>query len=247
MKSGIFFTAAIMLLSIAKMANADTIPPTGKLGDVEAQSLFVPIGFDDNDETVVVLDGYLPDTCFKVAPAMVSRDLEHHQIIVEQQAREFQGPCLDMLVPFTTTVKIGLLPEGEFSLVTNHGKLIEKLPVKKAATIAADDFQYAPIDTVHVEKRSDGTQVAVMTGRFTNQCARIEKVMVTNHEKTLEVMPIMLLDPTPGAKCLKVETPFRYELSLPALSPERHLLHVRGLDGQSINVVFRGLQAAENR
>ncbi len=218
---------------------ADTIPPTGRVVDVASQNLFVPIGFDDNDETLVVLDGYLADTCYKITPAVVTKDLEHHQIIVEQQAREFPGICFDMTVPFTTVVKVGVLPEGEFTVITNHGQMTQRLPVKRAPTTSPDDYLYAPIDSAQVDQNSDGTFFAMLNGRFTTTCASIDRVIITNHEKTIEVMPVMSIKNQADRSCAPLVFPFHKEITLPEVEPGAHLLHVRSLDGQSVNVVFR--------
>ncbi len=250
MKSVIFAGTVFTFLCLfhGGIARADEIPPGGRLVDVHSQSLFIPVGFDDNDETVIVLDGFLPDTCFKVAPAIVTRDLEHKRIIVEQQAREFSGVCLDMIVPFTTVIKLGVYPQGDFTVVTNHGEMTESLPVKRASTTSSDDHLYAPIDTVQVEEREDGNFVAILNGRFTNTCMNIDNVIVTNHEKTIEMMPILRVKPlADNPHCGMLVFDFQKEVPLPSVGTGSHLLHVRSLDGQSVNVVFRGRSISNNR
>lgn len=206
-----------------------------RLVDAKIQNIYVPFGYDDNDEVVVVVDGYLPDTCFKLANTEVVRVDE--KIAVVQKAREYSGNCFDVTVPFTVTVKLGVLQKGNYSLAANHGTLTDKLNVKEATKAGPDDFFYAPVEAARVDRAS-----AILQGRFTNNCLKIEEVKLSHTGKTVQALPIMkLLTPTQaGHACETGDFTFEHAVSLSDLKLDsgRHLLHVRSLDGQSVNTVF---------
>jgi len=223
--------------------------PREEIVNVRAEYLFVPVGFDDNDEVVAVLDGYLPDPCHKLVPADVKTDIANMTVSVQQKARLFTGVCPDVIVPYTVVVRLGNLPEGNFTVVTNGGSLKENVAVKQSANPGPDDYLYAPIDAARVEYLPGGKRKAVLEGRFTDSCLRIDELKVVNSEKTIEVLPILkrLTQEEGGGKCRRVESPFKVAVDLPELSQKywRYLLHVRSLNGQSLNVVFH--RTAPNR
>jgi len=210
----------------------------GELTPVQVAEVFVPVGFDDNDEVVVVLDGYLPNSCYKVEGAKVSVDANTKKVEVTQMARRWPGPCLLALVPFSSTVSVGMLPKGEFT-VTSYGAAEEKLAVGEATSAGPDDFLYAPVDHASIAPTAASGQVsAVLEGRFTNSCMAIEEVRVIDSGKTLEVLPIMKVEDRSDCRS-NVEIPFRKYVELPAgLGDGRHLLHVRSLNGRSVNTMF---------
>lgn len=222
-----------MSVFTAPVASADV---ESRLVDVKIQNLFVPYGYDDNDEVVVILDGYLPDTCFKLAGSEVKRDGD--KITITQKAREYSGNCFDVTVPFTTTVKLGVLAKGDYAVVVNRGVLTDKLNVKEATKAGPDDYLYAPVEAVRVEAGN-----AILQGRFTNNCLKIEDVKLSHTGKTVQVLPIMsLLTPSEaGHACETGEFTFSRSVGLKDLKLDagRHLLHVRSLDGQSVNAVFK--------
>lgn len=232
--SGKFFMALCLGLSVLSVpfASADV---ESRLVDVKIQNLFVPYGYDDNDEVVVILDGYLPDTCFKLATTEVTQDAG--KIIITQKAREYSGNCFDVTVPFTTTVKLGVLAKGDYAVSVNRGTLSEQLGVKEATKAGPDDYLYAPVEAARVEGGS-----AVLQGRFTNNCLKLDSVKLSHTGKTVQVLPIMsLLTATQaGHACETGEFNFSHSVRLQDLKLDsgRHLLHVRSLDGQSVNTVF---------
>lgn len=224
---------SLVAVFIAFQATADV---GSKLSVVKVKNVFIPVGFDDNDEAVVVLDGYLPDTCYKLAGVEVKR--ENNAITVIQNAREYTGNCFDVTVPFTNVVKLGVLEKGDFSVTVNESAEKNLLTVKAATHASPDDYLYAPIDMARVENNK-----AILHGRFTNTCLKIEDVKIVHTEKTVQVLPVMRLqsEGEAGHPCEVAEVEFEHPVDLTAvgsLPKERHLLHVRSLDGQSVNVVF---------
>jgi len=215
------------------------VAQAGSVVPVETSRVFVPSGFDDNDNVEVVLDGYLPSGCYKLLRPEVTIDAATRKVFVTPMARYFDVPCIEARVPYTYEVQLGALPQGQFDVVTNAGALTEKLTITEAANAGPDDFLYAPIDSVQVSKRHAGSRanVAILEGRFTNSCMQFKEVKIINSGATLEVLPVIELAERDG--CTAMEFPFRKLVDLPeGIAPGRHLLHVRSLNGQAVNLVF---------
>lgn len=214
-----------------------------ELVDLKPTTLFVPVGFDDNDSVVAVVDGYLPDTCYRLRSSEVTTDLSAKTITVQPKAVRLPGMCMDVTVPYTQVVDLGTLPGGTYSISTPDQSMNETLHVKRATTEKPDDYLYAPVDSAQIEVQGTAKLRTILKGRLTNTCLRIQEVKVINSGKTIEVLPIMeQLDEAPGGlECATKEIPFEQKVALPRLTPGRYLLHVRSLNGQAINEVFTNL------
>jgi hypothetical protein len=230
-----FIAAAISLLAFPALADD---PATGTLVAVTVDASYVPVGFDDNDEVQIVLDGHLPDSCYRVSHTEVLRDPANRRISVVQYARRYPGICMQSLVPFFSEVSLGVMPTGEFK-IESLGAALEKLDVAEASSAGPDEFLYAPVDHVKIEfNEAKQVYTAQLDGRFTNSCMKIKEVNVINSGKTLEVLPKMEMAQNPGG-CSTDEVPFSWKVDLPqSLTQGRHLLHVRSLNGKAVNQMF---------
>jgi hypothetical protein len=237
MKYQISISLLALFMSLGRIGFADDLEPVTV--DITPQAIFVPNGFDDNDDVTVVIDGYLPDTCYRLKAPIVQKDPSSKTITVQPQALRFPGVCQDVIVPFTTAVSLGAVPNGSYKITTRKGEVQENVYVKKAVRPGPDDYLYAPVDTADVQW-NQGKLVATIRGRFTENCLSIEEMRVINSGKTLELLPIMKREgSTPaGEPCQKKEIPFEKKVSLPTLASGRYLLHVRSLNGQAVNHVF---------
>jgi hypothetical protein len=206
---------------------------------VEVNEVFIPVGFDDNDEVTVVLDGFLKSSCYKLANAEYEIDEETLTIRVTQLARKFPGPCQEALIAYSNELRIGHLPEGKFTVVANEGAVKESLPVAAATSAGPDDFFYAPLDQVSVHRTPGAMQQYVLLeGRFTNTCMKIVDVRIIDNGKSVNVLPIMN-EKIEGPECKQAEIEFKVPVDLPAgMQYGRHLVHVRSLSGRSHNVLF---------
>ena len=209
---------------------------SGNLEPVTSQNLFIPHGFDDNDRSVVVLDGYLLTSCHQLDISEKIINLEEKTITITQFARITPGPCMTLPVPFSVEVDLGVLPAGEYKIATNQNELTGFLTVSAAVTTSQDNFLYAPVEQARVKRARDGYQFAVLEGRFTNTCMALKEVKVYYTGNTIEVLPIMVV--SDNGDCQAKEVEFRKVQRLNHLRPGRYLLHVRSLNGQAKEVVF---------
>lgn len=217
------------------VANAEPGPGNGDIVNVDARYVFAPEGFDDNDESIVMLDGYLPSGCYKLTRPMVEIDERTKQVNIKPMARYFNVPCIEALIPYQYEIKLGILSEGLYTINVNSAA-VESLDVAEATSAGPDDYLYAPIDQASVEKTDAGLMEATIEGRFTNSCMVWDEVKVQDNGKTVNILPIMKVD---GTNCVAGEFPFKKTVQLPdSVSNGRHLLHVRSLNGNAVNHLF---------
>lgn len=235
-KLTLFSLMLFILAPTAVMArNGDPVPypPIS----VNVKNVFAPVGFDDNDEVEIVLDGYLPDTCYKLAFSRVTFDESRNVYQVRQYARKPPGICLPMIVPFTTEVRIGPVKAGDYK-IESIGAETQSLEVNVAIQNGPDDFLYAPVDSARVDMHPDSdTYTAVIAGRLTNTCMSFVELRLIDTGRTLQLLPIVKL--AEGADCQAEEVTYEKTVRLPTgMSVGRHLLHVRSLNGKAQNAVF---------
>jgi hypothetical protein len=223
-------------LAVGTAARADD-PVAHPLVPVSVSSVYAPGGFDENDESQVVVDGYLPSTCYRLSHNVAKLDPATGEFKVTQFARKFTGLCIPAKVPFFSEVNLGVLPAATYKIGV-RGADAESLAVKEALSGGPDDYLYAPIDWAAV--KLDGATrryVATIAGRLTSSCMRWDDVKVLDQGKVIVLLPI--LKTSDGTGCTSVETPFERTVVLPETMAEaRHLLHVRSLNGKAVNTMF---------
>jgi hypothetical protein len=228
-----------MKLALALAAILSSAPVLAQqLVPVSVHDLFVPSGFDDNDETLAVLDGYLPNSCYRLAHSQASFDAATRAYRVTQFAWLHPSTfCLQIVTPFTTEVRLGVVPAGSYQVLA-EGSVARPLAVKNAMRPGPDEYPYAPVEEARVDyDASRDRYVAILRGRMMSSCMNLSDPLVINSGRTLEVLPIVAL--ASGNDCKATNRPFEHALDLPAgLANGRYLLHVRSLSGKSINVVF---------
>lgn len=216
------------------------------LVDVAPERVYAPTGFDDNDNAQIVLDGSLPDTCYKLGPTSFKIDAKTRQIFVRQQAYYYPGGwCAQVRINYVQTIDLGILPAGQYDVYVEQSdgtaKASASLPVALSTTSSPDDFLYAPLSSAHLEhspgKLGDserlGYYTLVLTGTFSSSCMRFKQVKVNVRPgNILEVLPIVEIE---RGNCAQVTTDFSIGVSLKEIPHGRYLIHVRSLNGQSIN------------
>lgn len=209
--------------------------------------IFAPLGFDDNDNVQIVLDGELADTCYKLGPTQFKLDAVRQKIYVQQQAYYYPGAwCAQVRVPYVQTVNLGLLPAGQYELVVQSEdgtvKPVASLPVTISASRSPDDFLYAPVTDVYLEKSFGALEgresfyTLYINGQFNNSCMKFKDLkMNVRANNVIEVLPIVEMDRS--GSCSQIVTDFNVGVSLKNVAKGRYLLHIRSLNGQSVNRV----------
>ncbi len=199
--------------------------------------LYVPAGFDSNDTVEVVVTGNFPNSCYSRNEVKV--DVRDEEIVVNVSAATHEKTfptirCSDMLVPFKEVVHIGNLQGGDYKITVNN-RLRDTLRVVEATSNSVDENLYAAIEWV---EEKGGNNVVLHGWRYSN-CIDIDRVEVkSNGKDTLAILPVMkrLTDFCP-MKMMPVQYPVKLDLS--SLTMRQPLLHVRTMDGKSVNAILR--------
>ena len=210
----------------------------GKPVPISSSRTFAPVGFDDNDQTQIVLEGRLDNDCYRLAQPRVKIDQKTKQIEIQPTADYFQWMCLEVQVPWTQTVDLGVLSAGTYQIKVGATGESEKLAIKPASTVSPDDHVYAPVDSVDVLVNPAGHSIiATLRGRFATRCAEFDEFRVIDSGKTIQVLPIVKAGSARNCSEQR-ETSYEQQLELPWRDAGRYLVHVRTLNGQSVNHVF---------
>ncbi len=223
-----------MFVISAYHSNADTLPvvKTILLG-----AAYVPSGFDDNDRIQLVVEGLLPNTCYRVGPHSISVSDSSRTIAVEQQVYHYLGGvCFQMMVPFHQVVDVGLIKAGRYSIADKiSAKVLGSLDVLRAKNAGPDDYLYAPVTDAYLESDTQSKKTnLILTGSFTDRCSMFDDVQVQYQNHVLVVLPIMK---RVEGRCVPEKAMYTKVVELDQELHGAYMLHVRSLNGQAINRV----------
>jgi len=209
---------------------------------VPIEDIYVPTGFDSNDTSEVIISGYLPNLCHK-SPA-TKTTIKGNNIDIQVTALKYHSTnpmCPEMVVPFLETVKVGLLDKGNYSITVNGKtpfKKTSKISITESTSSAVDSYIYANVEYV---EREEASKTVSLKGYNPSDCLVLDEVkFVSNKSNTYSVLPIMkqIRD-----FCPMKMTAFSYDVEVPTeIKKEKVLLHVRGMDGNSVNSLFNTVQ-----
>jgi hypothetical protein len=221
---------------------------------VAIEQAFIPeLGYDDNDNIEIVIDGKLPNACFELHTTRIEIDQQNYKINLKQsmqvkdihecqpqqqnQAGIFQWP-----IQYTTTVALGNLLAGTYKLYFNNGATTKHktFKVAKANHTGLDDTLYAPVSDAFIpELMYVGDQAhVVLTGILTNSCMNFNQdIEVSKIGNVFIILPKMTF--ITDQYCHPTMLPLQSIVNLGELTQEgRYLIHIRSTSGRSVNKVF---------
>lgn len=205
---------------------------------VPIKHIYSPRGFDSNDNTEILVTGFLPNLCHKSPFTKVKIKKNRIDITVKALKYDSSNPyCPEVIVPFMESVKVGLLDKGFYDIRVNGKSVFEKrggIYVAESTSDAVDDYIYANVE--YIEK-VQGTQKVLLKGYNPSDCFVFDKVQFfSNNVDTYSILPKMK---KVSDFCPMKMTPFTYEVEVPKdLKREQVLLHVRVMNGKSVNTLF---------
>jgi hypothetical protein len=216
MKALILLFALFSLVSYAGTPVETLVPVDG---------VYSPNGFDSNDNSEIIVEGWLPNLCHKTP--MTKSEIKNGKIHITVTALRYDESspfCPEMIVPFIQSVNVGILDKGIYEIVVNGKSPYQKnskIKISESSSNALDDHIYA---NVHYVEKSHGTKTVTLV-KF-----------VSNEVNTYSVLPIMK---RVRDFCPMKMTPFAYDVEVPqSLNVNKVLLHVRGMDGNSVNSIL---------
>jgi hypothetical protein len=227
--------AAVAALSSGFGAPAANAAPASVM--VPITHVYSPKGFDTNDNTQVVVSGYLPNLCYKAPHSEVAVDGRTIRITIKAIWDANATFCPQMVVPFLETVSTGVLDKGAYQVVVNGGSAYEshsEIAVAESTSAAVDNYVYASLDFA---VREAGTRKVTLKGYNPSDCYIFDRVeFISNGKDTYSVLPIMR---QVRPDCPMKMVPISIDTEVPnTLNADKVLLHVRIMDGKSINTLF---------
>jgi hypothetical protein len=196
-------------------------------------TIYVPRGFDSNDNVQIVGEGMFKNTCYRPAETSVVIDHDKKTITVGPVAYEYSGMCLQVVLPFDRVLDLGMLKAGTYTVIqATDGTNLGTVSVAQSRTESADDYIYAPIDQSFLHQHGQQAEV-LLTGSFMSNCMHMDEVKVSVQEKAIVVQPIAKMDDRNG--CLRGKFPFSKSVKVEGLTKGRYLLHVRSMNAKAVN------------
>lgn len=212
-----------------------------EIKELPVAKIYIPKGFDSNDASQVIVSGELPNLCYKSPRHSIKRVGNKFSIKVEGSyvKNTDPGKCINISVPFLEEVTLGELPAGAYQIALANGQnnfRVQELVVKEAKAQIRDEHFYADVKFI---EESDANRVVKLIGHHPNDCLEIEKVeILSNDADTLSLLPILKIR---SGHCTQKRVPFEYNYEVPMLENMARgvLLHVRVMDGRSVNHLFQ--------
>jgi hypothetical protein len=215
-------------------------PNKPDLVGVSSDHIFVPSGFDDNDNAQIVISGNLPNSCYRVANPLVKVSHRQRKVYIKPQAYVYPSSwCLQVLVPYIQTLNLGVLNASAYEVIEVGPKDQQnsrgKMSIKRSMSSNADDFLYASVKSATTAKEA-GKNILRINGNLSSNCMHLKEVKVIHKtEDVIEVLPITEVQDSRG--CDQKVYPFETQVELPQVSSHSVLIHIRTLNGQSVNLV----------
>ena len=145
--------------------------------------------------------------------------------------------CPEMIVPFVEIVDVGMLDKGNYKVVVNGhspNSLKSELFVSESISNSVDEHVYANVD--YIEK-SEGSRMVNLIGYNPSDCFVFDKIeYVDNGKDVFSILPKMKQI---SDFCPMKMVPFNLEMEVPNnLKSDKVLLHVRVMNGKSVNSLF---------
>jgi len=226
--------AGLAALIIGHVAVAADETPV--LTDISISNAYIPLGFDANDHSQLVIAGSLPNSCFRIAPASAVVNKRNKTIVIHQKAYVYRSYCLQMLIPYIETVSVGILVPGKYQVFDGMThKSLGGIDVESTTGTSQDAYLYLPLNDAYVQQDSDDDAAElVMTGTYPDSCFTFKEALIDYYSNLIQVRPVAEHVDS-GTGCAPTPTPFTVKVPLRSDLSGTFLLHVRSLNGLSIN------------
>ncbi len=210
---------------------------------VPIEDVYSPKGFDSNDNSQIIISGYLPNLCHQAPKSIVKMVDGKVDIKIVSLKYDPSNPyCPEMIVPFVEAIDLGVMDKGVYDIVVNDQSVFERrasLQVDEASSDAIDDFVYAGVE--YIEKSAGSCRV-VLKGYNPSDCFVLDQIeIVDNNKDVYSILPKMKQI---SDFCALKMVPFEYDVIVPSkLKSDKVLLHVRSMEGKSINSIFLNVNA----
>jgi hypothetical protein len=217
--------------------NLFAIPPEQK--EIPVQHIYIPFGFDANDNIELIVEGKLPNLCHR--SPMTKLKVQEQKISIKMTSLYYSSDdtrCPGTQIPVMETVALGLLKAGNYKIIVNEGSQYEKtteMKVGAVSTTTPDDVIYANVESVEVVPR---TRIVKLKGTNPSDCFEFQELKTySNGVDAYSILPIVKKI---SDDCTYEPKSFSYDFQVPNdLAREKVLLHIRSMRGKSVNFLYR--------
>lgn len=206
------------------------------------EKVFLPEGFDKNDVAQVVIQGNFSDGCYQLDNESVSLDTKNKKINIHLNYHHPENTmCIQMVSPFTKTINLGLLSEGDYQVHVEGFQRQGKLTIKPASSENTDDYIYAPVEFTEVQELSSGAISITMKGRYPLQkrgCMRLKNTVTKSQKDIIVIQPIAEIKDDQYCRENPTSQNFSHIVTVPSTEKGQALVYVRVLNGGSYSRVF---------
>ena len=206
--------------------------------------VYVPTGFDDNDNSQIVFEGVFSNSCYKTGSTNIIKDADTNQLIIENNVIFTDSRfCTMVIVPYKKVVDLGRLKAGlmKINFVDSDRSLkpMGFVDVAESKTKRPDDHLYAPVDKVDVKKLKNGDATLTLKGGYNNTCMKLGDVFVHQNlsKNIVEVLPLAVMEKRDDCAITIAPILFEHTVKFKPNKKARALIHVRSLSGQSVNEI----------
>jgi hypothetical protein len=198
--------------------------------------LYIPNGFDNNDNVELVVTGKFPNPCFtrNKVEVNVKGDLIKVEVTSLSSDDSRRTLCEDLKVPFSEVIPVGNLQAGDYRVIVNNS-LEGKLEVAVSGSASVDEHLYAQVEYIDLGFTGGLGGEALLVGNSLSPCLAFDRVEYTNNGKdTWSILPIMKkISSTCPEKKKRIHIPVKIDIS--KLKEKNLLLFVRSVDGKSVH------------
>lgn len=205
--------------------------------------LFVPEGFDNNDNVEVIVTGKFPNPCY--IKNKVDVDVKDEKIFITVTALKKDDEalliCEPMVVPFKEEVTIGNLQGGDYEVIVNDKTEFEKkdtLKVAVSSSSSVDEHLYPMVEYIELGFTGGLSGDALLVAKSPSDCLAFDKVeYLSNKKDTISIMPIMKkISANCNEKTKRIQIPVKFNAH--SVKNKEVLLFVRSIDGKSVNTII---------
>jgi hypothetical protein len=249
-------TLTLAVLALTLSSSPSVAATNVEVVEIPIQRVFVPsVGFDDNDNIQLVVDGVLPNSCYTLAGQLTEPSEESDSFKIKQYAyKRHDDVCaseqtlpthMKAVVPFSTEAWLGRMPIGDYNVLfdTGGGKWSKrKFNVQAALSPDVDNIPYAAIVNVYVGAAIPAGKPAEisLTGYMTSSCMELGEFDVKVLDDVVVVLP--KVNVRSGEVCKEVLVPFEKKLAVGPFQEGRYLIHVRSMNGRAVTQTFSSIK-----
>ena len=228
-------TASAFIASSASASRSDVLLPDA----LQFSRVYIPLGFDDNDNVELVAEGTFTGPCDEAGAAHASVDSTSKTIALLGDVQRKSSDCGQDSRGFQKTLEIGHLDEGSYD-IKQSGHSLGVLRVIHTENQAQDSSSFIPISSISLQELRTGASslhwVLRMKGEFPSNCVDYGSTKIEVQSDVIVILPLGRLW---EFGCVDRPVPFEISYALPdGISPGRYLLHVRSAGGKSFNQIF---------